>query len=215
MNRQRRFPLVQMMILALCGIGILASCSRARFSPRGNVQTGIASWYGSDFHGKRTSNKEIYNMYDMTAAHNTLPFGTRCIVTNLDNGRSAEVRINDRGPFVKNRIIDLSYAAACLLDMIGPGTAPVRLDILGGLSEAALKVPAYSVQVASFIYKDNAQDLERRLRQSFRNVYISEYKTPSQVYYRVRIRAENAEASQKIARQLVDAGFDVLVLEEE
>ena len=78
----------------------------------------MASWYGPGFHGKTTSNKEIYDMYDMTAAHRTLPFGTHLIVTNLQNDRSVTVRINDRGPFVKDRIIDLSYAAACQLDML-------------------------------------------------------------------------------------------------
>ena len=97
----------------------------------GAVQTGTASWYGPGFHGKRTSNGEIYDQNDMTAAHQTLPLGTRVAVTNLQNGRQVEVRINDRGPFVKDRAIDLSYAAARTLDMIGPGTAPVRIEVLG------------------------------------------------------------------------------------
>jgi rare lipoprotein A len=91
---------------------------------------GIASWYGSDFHGRRTASGEIYNMYDYTAAHKTLPLGTYARVINLKNCKSVIVRINDRGPFVKGRIIDLSYAAAKKIDMIGPGTVPVRIQIL-------------------------------------------------------------------------------------
>ncbi len=97
----------------------------------GYTQEGIASWYGPNFHGKRTADGEIYNMYAHTAAHKTLPFNTIVRVINLNNGRSTIVRINDRGPFVKNRIIDLSYAAARDLGMIGTGTAPVKIVVLG------------------------------------------------------------------------------------
>ena len=85
----------------------------------------MASWYGPDFHGRQTANGEKYDMNAMTAAHRTLPFNTMVLVENLDNGRSVKVRINDRGPFAKGRIIDLSKAAAEKMDMIGPGTARV------------------------------------------------------------------------------------------
>ena len=97
----------------------------------GDTFRGISSWYGPDFHGKFTSNGERYNMYDMTAAHKTLPMNTIVKVTNRRNGLSAVVRINDRGPFVASRIIDVSKAAARKIDMIGTGTAPVTLEILG------------------------------------------------------------------------------------
>src|SRR5258706_1088960 len=97
----------------------------------GGRQEGVASWYGPGFHGRRTANGEIYNQYELTAAHPSLPLGTRAVVTNLDNGRSVEVRINDRGPYVDGRAIDLSYAAARTLAMIGPGTPRVRIDVLG------------------------------------------------------------------------------------
>jgi rare lipoprotein A len=100
------------------------------------VQTGIASWYGPGFHGNRTANGEIFDQYELTAAHPSLPLGTRVMVTNLGNGRAVEVRINDRGPFVDNRVIDLSYAAARVIGMIGPGTSPVRIEVLG--SEATM-----------------------------------------------------------------------------
>ena len=97
----------------------------------GWTQRGIASWYGPNFHGGKTSNGEIYDMYAMTAAHKILPMNTMVKVTNLRNGRSVVVRINDRGPFVKGRIIDLSYAAGKKLGIDRTGTAPVKLKVLG------------------------------------------------------------------------------------
>lgn len=97
----------------------------------GETATGVASWYGPGFHGKTTSNGEEYNQNAFTAAHKTLPMNTIVSVTNLDNGRKTTVRINDRGPFVDNRIIDLSKAAATRLDMLQTGTAPVKLEVVG------------------------------------------------------------------------------------
>lgn len=96
----------------------------------GDSITGVASYYADKFHGRKTANGEIFNMHDLTAAHKTLPFNTVVKVTNLKNNKSVKVRINDRGPFVKNRVIDLSLAAAKELDMLGTGTAEVRIDIL-------------------------------------------------------------------------------------
>src|SRR5580704_14600531 len=93
------------------------------------LEEGVASWYGIPFNGHRTSNGEIYDMHQFTAAHRTLPFNCVVRVTNLDNGKQTEVRINDRGPFVANRVIDLSLSAAQAVEMVGPGTARVRLEI--------------------------------------------------------------------------------------
>lgn len=92
--------------------------------------TGTASYYADKFHGRKTANGETFNMHDLTAAHKTLPFGTIVRVTNLGNNKSVKLRINDRGPFVKDRIIDVSLAAAKELDMLGTGTAEVRIDIM-------------------------------------------------------------------------------------
>src|SRR5262250_1784453 len=112
------------------GCGLFSKPKPVEPAP-GATQQGIASWYGPGFHGRRTASGEVYNQFDLTAAHQTLPHGTRVRVVNLTNDRSVLVRINDRGPFVDDRIIDLSYAAARQIDMIGPGTAPVRLEIVG------------------------------------------------------------------------------------
>jgi rare lipoprotein A len=114
----------------VAGCGLFSKRKPIEAKP-GVTQEGIASWYGPGFHGRRTSSGEVYDQYGLTAAHQTLPAGTRVRVTNLTNRRAVLVRINDRGPFVDDRIIDLSYAAARQIDMIGPGTAPVRIDVLG------------------------------------------------------------------------------------
>jgi len=186
----------------------------AKEQPASPVFEGVASWYGPGFHGKKTSNREIYDMNDMTAAHQTLPFETHVMVTNLDNGRTVVVRINDRGPFVKDRIIDLSYAAAKVLDMIDSGTAPVRLEILLDRSPP-LSSQKFSVQVGSFTAEKNALALQDKLITKYKDAYIKEYRTPHLVYYRVRIKADTREEAQALAQRLKAAGYTVIVLEEQ
>jgi rare lipoprotein A len=122
-------------------------------------EAGVASWYGHPFHGRASASGEIYDMEQMTAAHRTLPFGTMVRVHDLDNEKSVDVRINDRGPFVDGRIIDLSHAAAGAIQMIGPGTARVRLEILS--APAAQEQPHFGVQVGAFRERDNAERLRR------------------------------------------------------
>lgn len=145
----------------------------------GYAEEGVASWYGSDFHGKKTANGEIYDMYGMTAAHKILPFGTRLKVTNLDNGRFVTVRVNDRGPFVASRVIDLTHKAASDLDMIGPGTVRVRVESIGtiaGQSGTDL-IGLFYVQVGAFTVKENAHALARKIQASgkpSRVVYVPE-----------------------------------------
>ena len=112
------------------------SAERQPAVPGAYFEEGVASWYGYPFQGRRTSNGEIYDMHQFTAAHRTLPFNAVVRVTNLRNGKHTEVRINDRGPFVANRVIDLSLSAAEAIEMVGPGTAQVRLEILSGPNPA-------------------------------------------------------------------------------
>ena len=181
----------------------------------GSRQIGIASWYGKNFHGKPTASGEIYNMYDMTAAHKTLPLGTEVMVTNLENNRSVEVTINDRGPFVKNRIIDLSYAAAKAIGMVGPGTARVMIEVLktpGGQRVPNIPSGLYTLQVASFINKENADYLAAKLSRLVDNVYIVLYKTGETTYYRVRVgtfksREEAIREGERLTRQ----GYNILI----
>jgi rare lipoprotein A len=202
------------LLFIIGAILVLASCSRMRYFPGGNVQKGLASWYGPEFHGKVTSNKEIYDMHDLTAAHPTLPFGTYVKVTNLDNGKSVVVRINDRGPFVKGRIIDLSYAAAKKLGMSGVGVVPVVVEVLKKYSPKKSS-QTYFVQVGAFVTKKNAKSLKKALLRRYRNVHISILKTSSQTYYRVRIKARTMEAAEKIAQKLLKEGYEAQVLEEQ
>ena len=204
-----RFFLVFAIVALSC-----VSCARVAHTPPEDIQTGVASWYGPTFHGKSTSNKEIYDMHDLTAAHKSLPFGTYVVVTNLNNGKSVTVRINDRGPFVKGRIIDLSYAAARAVDLIGTGTAPVRLEILADISPKRSS-QKFSVQVGSFIQERNAKSLKNELQKDYKNVYIVRFKTANQVYYRVRVKAKDQDTAKAIARRLTRAGYSAIVLEEQ
>jgi rare lipoprotein A len=129
-------------------------------APAGYTEEGNASWYGKPFHGRRASNGEIYDMNQLTAAHRTLPFETMVRVTNLNNGKSTTVRITDRGPFVENRIIDLSMAAAREIDSIGPGVVPVRLEVLGDVN---IEEGFFTVQVGAFRDRANAERLRDRV----------------------------------------------------
>src|SRR5213076_2123018 len=145
---------------AVLVVYLLAGCAPLRTRPPApppvidGVQLGVASWYGPGFHGNRTANGEIYDQYELTAAHRTLPLGTRVMVTNLANGRAVEVRINDRGPFVDGRAIDLSYAAARTIGLVGPGTGRVRIEVLGKVSQQApvhpLPAPARETPTSSY-----------------------------------------------------------------
>ena len=160
------------------------------------VEEGVASWYGIPFDGHRTSNGEIYDMHQFTAAHKTLPFGAIVRVTNLRNGRQTEVRINDRGPFVADRVIDLSLSAAQAIDMVGPGTAPVRLEMISGANPL---LGFFGVQVGAFQIEDNAERLRTRLRMNYSPVNIALYDSPNGLFYRVRV---GRLASESAARQL-------------
>jgi rare lipoprotein A len=197
----------------LCSVILLTSCAGKSYFRSGNVQKGIASWYGSDFHGKLTSNKEIYNMHALTAAHKTLPFGVYVRVTNLNNGKSVVVRINDRGPFIKGRIIDLSYAGAKKLGLDISGVAPVKIKVLKKYSPKKSS-QKFSIQVGSFSSKKNAKILKRKLQKNYRNVYISKIKISSNTYYRVRIKARSVKSAEKIAKKLMKQGYRANVLEE-
>lgn len=154
---------------------------------RGYVEEGTASWYGPDFHGKLTSCGEIYDMNAMTSAHKILPMGTRLRVTNLRNQRSVVVRVNDRGPFVKSRIIDLSYAAAKQLDVVASGTAPVRIESIAGDSGAAIVLGPYTVQVGAFTDPDNAYRLASQLEKRYGSSSVQLGWVKGILYHRVRV----------------------------
>ena len=180
-------------------------------------QTGIASWYGPGFHGKTTASGIIYNQHDLTAAHQTLPLGTRVLVTNLDNGRSIEVLINDRGPFAKGRIIDLSYAAGESLGMIGPGTIPVRIEVIGSRADKISFIKDsldYTLQLGSFSVLENARQLRDRVAAKFSDVAIVPLNTATSTFYRVQLGQFSSRSSaEEQARRVTQAGYSVVILE--
>jgi rare lipoprotein A len=187
--------------------------------PEGRAtQTGIASWYGPGFHGQATASGTIYDQNQLTAAHQTLPLGSRVMVTNLSNGRAIEVLVNDRGPFAKGRIIDLSHAAAQSIDMIGPGTAPVRIEVI----EAPYRIHSirasldYTLQLGSFAQLENARQLRDRLQPSYSDVLIVPLQSGSGAYYRVQVGTYSSRAAaEDQARQLARSGYSVIIMEKQ
>ena len=187
-------------------------------SARGYREIGVASWYGKKFHGKRTSSGEPYDMYAMTAAHRTLPLPSYVRVRNRDNGKTVVVRVNDRGPFRRNRIIDLSYAAAHRLGIVGHGTGAVEVEAIipGEAQTASVGVPApvtesavrpalsqVFIQVGAFSDPANAQALRSRLISAgFHPVAIDNAATATPRLYRVRVGplASVLEADRELVR---------------
>jgi rare lipoprotein A len=177
------------------------------------AEIGWASWYGEKFHGRRTASGEVYDMYQMTAAHKTLPLGTSVMVTHVNNGKSVEVTINDRGPFVKGRIIDLSYAAAQALEMVEEGVAKVRVEVLDkGPTSALSPEGPFTIQVGSFISRSNAVRLLEELQGAYKDVYITELKTPENTYYRVRLGTfKTREEAYRFAMRLAQDGYNAFM----
>ncbi len=181
----------------------------------GYLERGVASWYGPTFHGENTSNGEKYDMFAMTAAHKTLPLPTYARVTNLRNGRSVVVRINDRGPFVANRLIDLSYSAAAKLDMLKEGTTLVEVRALT-VSEpdqlarsAELPPPILYVQAGAFADQNNAQRVVQRLHAGgLSNAFILSPPDGKPTLYRVRLGPINSVPEfDQLAARLKALGF--------
>lgn len=169
---------------------------------QGYEEVGIASWYGGDFHGQATSNGETYNMHDMTAAHKLLPMHTMVLVTNLDNGRQIVVRVNDRGPFVKGRIIDVSLSAAKKLELFQKGTARVKVTALGevrnvnGQQRFARHVDfnrgEFYVQIGAFANKSNGLRLQKRFLDAGHRAIIRKGTVKGQTFYRVQVYVGNS-----------------------
>jgi rare lipoprotein A len=168
----------------------------------GNVyEEGKASWYGAPFHGRQASNGETYDMYKFTAAHRTLPFNTMVRVTNTTNGKSTTVRITDRGPFVDNRIIDLSYAAAKQIESIGPGVVTVQLEILSAIDP---NDGTFTIQLGAFHDRANAERLQRRLKAAYPSVEIQSFESAKGgSFYRVHVgKISGEDAAKKMSEEL-------------
>ena len=197
---------------------VLAGCtspqSKESAHPTPVSQSGIASWYGPGFHGKKTTSGAVYDQNALTAAHQTLPLGSSVRVTNLTNRKTVEVRINDRGPFAKGRIIDLSHAAAERVAMVGPGTAPVLVEVLDDAGHGLTRIPDrldYTLQLASFSDLARAKQVKEELEQRYeRPVSIHKHNG----YFRVQMGTFSSHAEAlHYGENLGQATFTPVVVE--
>jgi rare lipoprotein A len=184
------------------------------------TQTGMASWYGPGFHGRRTANGEVFNQHALTAAHPTLPMGSRAVVTNLNTGQSVEVRINDRGPYKYGRAIDLSYAAARRVGVWEPGVAPVKVEVISPeglpIEQVQLPITAYAVLVASSTNEEEAIAVMNEVSSRYEDAYLSSLSSGLLRYYQVRFGPflSRTEAVKR-AREASQFGMHALVVTED
>lgn len=227
METTRRTPRVRGALgvaAALATVALFAGCA-THTMPTPSTQRGVASWYGPGFHGQATSSGETYNQFELTAAHRSWPLGTRVRVTNEQNGRSVTVRINDRGPYVGDRILDLSYAAARQIDLVQDGTGLVTVEPLTedgrppGVVAFAVQVAAFGDQVRADAFRRRFGDLDElrggSLRQPSEKVYVATGGDVGRPVFRVRVGpyAQRDEA-QILASSLERRGVKAIVVEE-
>ncbi len=212
--------LATLLILLIAGCG----AHRHRYeAPRpGFVERGMASWYGPQFDGRPTASGEIFDMHALTAAHRELALGTVVDVKNLENGRTVRVRINDRGPFVRGRILDLSYGAAQALGMVEAGLARVEIQVatVGAGRPGPARTTAYTVQVGAFRDRDNALDLRRRLAGDLQTsppapqaALQVEVHTGGDGLHRVRVgRFQRRAEAEKLRQRLIRRGLEAVLV---
>jgi rare lipoprotein A len=205
-------------VLLIAAFLLVPACSvrRAPLQRSGSTSSpelaGLASYYAEPYHGRRTASGEVFDTYqELTAAHRTLPFNTMVKVTNTSNGRDVEVRINDRGPFIDGRVIDLSLRAAREIDMVRAGVVPVRLEILK-TAVTATSSGNYTVQVGAFETAAAAESLRRDLAQRYRDVSVQTFSS-DRTFYRVRVGlAPDLATAQRLAQELRGEALDPFVV---
>lgn len=221
-------------LFCFCAILLLltscVSALRKREYPLGYREVGLTSWYGKDFHGRPTASGEIYNMFGISAAHKTLPLGTLLLVTDKKTGQSVKVKVNDRGPFVGKRILDLSYGAAKQLGIVEAGLAKIELRIIGRApilrpsilpktTDKTKNHDLFVVQIGSYRIKENALRMKTMLTQYNESTFVDIYKSNRLRLYRVRIgpyhSKQEANAAAKALRSQISAGEEIfpIVLE--
>jgi len=198
---------------------LMASCGSTRYETYREPRTAVASWYGPEFNGKPTASGERFDMNSLTCAHRELPFGTILKVTNLSREQSVICIINDRGPFVSGRDLDLSYAAAKEIGLIGAGTGTVMVQYVGRDLRYVKEVRyvassgPYTIQVGSFHERDNAMRLKAGLDLKYRAVYVSETTIDETTYYRVRVGTfSSKEEAFSVASNLAEEGYSPLIM---
>jgi rare lipoprotein A len=179
----------------------------------------VASWYGPNFHGKPTSSGEPFNMYAFTCAHKDFPFGSRLRVTNISNDRSVVCVVNDRGPFIEGRDLDLSYASAKEIGLVGPGVGRVFIEFierdLAYVKQIVMQSDRgpFTIQIGSFREPSNAARLKTALGYRYRDVYIMETQIDGTAYYRVRVgRFDTREDIRDLVDRLSEEGYPVLII---
>ncbi|HIJ59574.1 MAG TPA: septal ring lytic transglycosylase RlpA family protein [Nitrospirae bacterium] len=224
------------LLIILSSIIVLTSCAPIKKPPpyqpppvddrkipdferiEGKKQRVIASWYGKDFHGKPTASGEAFNMYAMTCAHREFPFGTMLYVTNPRNQKTVQCTINDRGPFIQGRDLDLSYGSAREIEILGMGVAPVDIEVFGRDNSYVKTVTGQittgimTIQIGSFREESNALRLKAGLDFKYKDVYITEVIIKGVKYYRVRLGSfRDPKEIKSLARQLAQEGYDTLI----
>ncbi len=192
---------------------LAAGCATNRYQPPrpGDSIRGVSSWYGEKFHGRPTASGVIYDMHGLTAAHRELPLGTVVDVRNLENGRQVRVEINDRGPFIRGRILDLSYGAAKQIGMAEAGLAKVEIRIVsvGRGKSGPISTHKYAVQAGAFRDKANALSTQKRLEAEFPEVTLE----TAGDFYRVRVGVfRKRQEADDVTKRLKRAGFDAYVV---
>lgn len=193
-----------------------------RYNPmlqhQGFQQRGVASWYGRKFHGRKTSNGETYDMYGLSAAHKTLPMGVYVKVTHQGNGRQVTVRVNDRGPFVAGRIIDLSYGAAQQLGIVESGTAQVHIQALGYphqdhgqvtyMGPSSYDAGSFAVQIGAFSTAQNAYQLADKMKRDYGKALVTTAMVNGHQLYRVRVgNYQSLESAESVAMDFIAKGY--------
>ncbi len=224
--RDNLMPRRCFLLFAFCFLlyAVLSSCAPSKY----DVQQGktakfflVASWYGPDFQGRPTSSGETFDMNALTCAHKEYPFGTKLKVTNTSNNKSVECIVNDRGPFIKGRDIDLSYAAARQIDLIAPGIAQVQIEIQGRDASyiRTVKVQStdkrgpFAIQVGAFSDSINAVRLKVSLRLKYANAQIQETEVKGTTWYRVRVgNFDQFSQAMETAEQLGQEGYPALIV---
>jgi len=222
-KRHLNYKLLAVIPLLLFVLLSLSSCLPAPYRPVQPPGTSYvtASWYGPEFHGKPTASGEKFNMYAMTSAHKEFSFGVRLRVTNLRNNKSVVVTVNDRGPFIAGRDLDLSYAAARKIGLVKQGVGRVKIQYLGRdmsyvkdvipVSTAYLTGP-FTIQTGSFRERFNSERLKKALKLKYRNVYISIVYINGQKFYRVRVGSfDRRDSASALAKILAGEGYSIFI----
>ncbi len=222
MDRRVNIKFLLKSLLLLYALSYLSSCA---FIPPPRVQPPsvdyiTASWYGSEFHGRQTSSGEKYDMYAMTCAHKEFPFGTNLRVTNLTNNKSAVVTVNDRGPFILGRDLDLSYAAAREIGLIVPGVSRVKIEYLGRDMRYVKRVEfvplvavgPFTIQIGAFQEESNALHLKQGLELKYKDVLLTPAYINGKKFYRVRIGTfVDRDNAYSFAKNLAEEGYSTFI----